>query len=257
MTDPMDVLAALTSSQQRLSALVKTLSPADIERLTSDEGWSVAEVLGHLGSQSEIFTLFVDAGLNGTKPPSNETFEPIWEAWNSRSPQAKASDALAAGAAFLEHVRSLDKEQLDRFELDLFGMHLDAAQLLAMRLSEYTLHTWDVEVVFDDEAVLPSEATELLIDRLGTLVPRVGKPDGEPQSIGIVTSSPERRFVLDTSAVSLVPGDAADGSPQLQLTSEALIRLVYGRLDERHLGVPAPQASSVDLDKLRKVFPGV
>ena len=77
MTDPTKVLQALKSSQQRLVALVKSLDTADLERATSDDGWSVAEVLGHLGSQSEIFTLFVDAGLNGTEPPSNEAFGPI------------------------------------------------------------------------------------------------------------------------------------------------------------------------------------
>jgi uncharacterized protein (TIGR03083 family) len=257
MTDPMQVLRALSSSQQRLGDLVNRLEPADLERATSDHGWTVAEVLGHLGSQSEIFTLFVDAGLNGKEPPSNEAFGPIWDAWNAKSPEAKASDALTADATFLERVGSLDTDHLTRFELNLFGMHVDATKLLGMRLGEHALHSWDVEVVFDDEAVLASDATELLVDGLGTLVSRVGKPEDEPRSISIVTSLPERRLVLDTGAVTLEPGEAADGSPRLELSSEALIRLVYGRLDDRHLGAPWPRATGVGLDSLRAIFPGV
>jgi uncharacterized protein (TIGR03083 family) len=257
MSDAMKVLQALSSSQQRLGALVSGLEPADLERDTSDDGWTVAEVLAHLGSQSEIFTLFVDAGLSGTEPPSNEAFGPIWDAWNAKSPEGKASDALKADATFLEHVESLDADHLARFELSLFGMDVDAARLLGMRLGELTLHSWDIEVVFDEEAVLAPDATELLVDGLGTLVSRVGKPEDQPRSIGIITSLPERRYVLDTGAVSLEPGEAADGSPRLELSSEALIRLVYGRLDDHHLGVPAPEASNVDLDSLRAIFPGV
>jgi len=257
MTDPMRVLRALNSSQQHLGALVKSLEAADLERATSEHGWSVAEVMGHLGSQAEIFTLFVDAGLNGSEPPSNEAFGPIWDAWNAKSPEAKASDALAADATFLKHVESLGADQLAHFELSIFGMDVDAAKLLGMRLGEHALHSWDVEVVFDEEAVLAADATELLVDGLGTLVSRVGKPEDEPQSISIITSSPERRFILDTGAVSLEPGEAAAGSPRLELSSEALIRLVYGRLDVRHLGVPAPKAGSIELDRLRAIFPGV
>jgi uncharacterized protein (TIGR03083 family) len=257
VTDPTNVLRALRASQQRLKVLVESLDDADLERATSDHGWSVAEVLSHLGSQSEIFTLFVDAGLNGTEPPSNETFGPIWDAWNAKSPAAKSSDALAADATFLQHVERLDPEHLARFELSLFGMEVDATRLLGMRLGEHALHSWDVEVVFDEEAVLAPDATELLVDSLNTIASRVGKPEEEPQSVGVVTSSPERRFILDTGAVSLEPGDAGADSPRLELSAESLIRLVYGRLDDRHLGTPAPRATGIELDRLRAIFPGV
>jgi|SRR5579871_779962 len=257
MADPMKLLQVLSTSQQRLATLVTGLEPADLERATSDDGWTVAEVLGHLGSQAEIFTLFVDAGLSGGEPPSNEAFTPIWDAWNAKSPDAKAADSLAADATFLEHVGSLDADDLDRLELSLFGMRVDAARLLGMRLAEHALHSWDVEVVFDGDAVLAPDATELLVDGLDTLVSRVGKPEDQPRSISIVTSAPDRAFTLDTGAVSLEPGDGADGTPRLELSAEALVRLVYGRLDDRHLGTPPPKATGVGLDGLRAVFPGV
>jgi uncharacterized protein (TIGR03083 family) len=256
VNDPMKVLQALRSSQQRLRVLVESLDDGDLERATSDHGWTVAEVLGHLGSQSEIFTRFVDAGLNGTEPPSNESFGPIWDAWNAKSPEAKAADALAADATFLEELEALGGARLAKFELSIFGMDVDAARLLGMRLGEHALHSWDVEVVFDVDAVLTPDATVFILDGLETLVSRVGKPEDEPRSISIITSSPQRRFILDTGAVSLEQRDAQEDAPRLELSAEALIRLVYGRLDDRHLGVPAPTATGLRLDELRAIFPG-
>ncbi len=257
MDDPTGALQALGSSQQRLKTLVESLEAADLERATSDHGWSVADVLGHLGSQAEIFSLFLDAGLNGTEPPSNDVFGPIWAAWDAKTPQAKASDSLRVDASFLERVRSLDEEQLARFELRMFGMDVDATRLLGMRLGEHALHGWDVEVTFDEGATLAPDATELLVDGLGTLASRVGVPESRSRLINIVTSSPVRRFILDTGAVSLEPGEIAAPAARLELSAEALIRLVYGRLDDRHVGVPAPSATNVELDELRAMFPGV
>ena len=53
--------------------------------------------------------------------------------------------------------------------------------------------------------------------------------------------------------MSLTPG-ASSGSPDLELPAEALIRLVYGRLDPDHTPAVADPAL---LDELRGVFPGV
>jgi hypothetical protein len=41
--------------------------------------------------------------------------------------------------------------------------------------------------------------------------------------------------------------------PDLVLPAEALIRLVYGRLDPEHT---PPVGGTADLDELRRVFPG-
>ncbi len=257
MPDPIHVLRTLRASQKKLAILVNRFGGAELERPSYDEGWTIADVLGHLGSQAEIFSLFIDAGIEGTEPPSTESFGPIWDAWNAKSAEAKAADSLAADSYLLERFEAMSADQLAQFELNLFGMVVDAERLLSMRLGEHALHSWDVAVVFDRDAVLDADATELLVDGLGALVSRTGQPESEPQSVSVVASSPARRFVLDTSAVSLEFGEAAAGSPQLELSSEALIRLVYGRLDDRHLGVLAPKSSGTELARLRTIFPGV
>jgi hypothetical protein len=61
--------------------------------------------------------------------------------------------------------------------------------------------------------------------------------------------------VLDTGeSLSLLPWDGEDGLAELRLPAEAVLRLVYGRLDREH--TPPADGSAVDLDQLRATFPG-
>ena len=39
-----------------------------------------------------------------------------------------------------------------------------------LRLNEHALHTWDVEVVLDPNATLPTDAAAVIVDQLGMLV---------------------------------------------------------------------------------------
>jgi hypothetical protein len=70
--------------------------------------------------------------------------------------------------------------------------------------------------------------------------------------VHVITSDPERRFVLRTGeAVTLAPSDGDAGPQELRLPAEAFLRLVYGRLDPAH----TPSAEG-DLADLRPLFPG-
>ena len=73
------------------------------------------------------------------------------------------------------------------------------------------------------------------------------------------TTDPERQFILRTGEeVTLTPsaGDATPepGLSELRLPAEALIRLVYGRLDEAH--TPPAETAGVELGELRQIFRG-
>ena len=64
---------------------------------------------------------------------------------------------------------------------------------------------------------------------------RVGKPHGDAIGIRIVTSDPARDLVLAVDAeVRLDQFDATPADGTLRLPAEALVRLVYGRLDDAH-----------------------
>ena len=94
-------------------------------------------------------------------------------------------------------------------------------------------------------------------DTLGPLAARSGKPDGTKLRLHVSASDPQRDFTLESGdTVTLAPSAPGEdpGLPDLQLPAEALVRLVYGRLDPAH--TPPVETRGVDLDELRRLFPG-
>jgi uncharacterized protein (TIGR03083 family) len=199
------------------------------------------------------------AGLAGQEPPGREEFPPIWDKWNAKDPQAQATDAVRADQVTLERMESMDADERERLHLKLFGMDIDATGFARMRLSEHAVHTWDVLVALDPAATLAPDAVALLIDTLDQVAGRSAKPDGQQRTVRVSTTDPERQFILATGdEVTLTPldGDAPPepGVSELRLPAEALIRLVYGRLDEAH--TPPAQTAGIELDELRQIFRG-
>jgi len=255
-TSPDAWTGALRHSHDRLQALVEPLDRGQVEQRSYCTEWSIAQVLSHMGSQAEIWGLFLDAGLSGQEPAGRDEVVPIWNAWNAKDPQAQASDGLRADAATLERFESLDADQRARWRLKVFGMDLDAAGWARMRLSEHAIHSWDVAVALDPAATVAPDAVGLLIDTVGQFAAWAGKPDGKQRRLRIQTSAPERHFVLETgTAVTLTAADGGDEPPDLRLPAEAFIRLVYGRLDPAH--TPPVQTGGAELDELRRLFPGL
>jgi uncharacterized protein (TIGR03083 family) len=253
-------IAALRDSHDRLIAILDSLEPGQLTGPSDCSDWSIAQVLSHLGSGAEIFSMIIDAGLKDGKAPGNEAFPAIWDAWNAKDPARQAEDFIAADTALVEQLESLDDKQLEDFRVAMFGMDLDAAGVIAMRLSEHALHSWDVAVAVDPHAGLSEAATNLLIDKLEQRAGRMGKPVGGPMRVHVETTDPARTFTLVVGEdVALTPGfeDAAGGGDtmRLQIPAEAFFRLMAGRMDPDH--TPAGvKAEGVSLDSVRAVFPG-
>ncbi len=252
-------ISALRHSHDRLRASVGPLRPDQLTQRSYPSEWTIAQVLSHLGSQAEIFGLILQAGLAGLEPPEREEFPPIWDKWNAKDPQAQATDALRADQATLERLESMDADERERLHLKLFGMDIDTAGLARLRVSEHAVHTWDVLVALDPAATLAPDAVALLIDMLEQVAGRSAQPDGKQRRVRVSTTDPERQFILETGeAVTLTPSDG-DATPELglselRLPAEALIRLVYGRLDEAH--TPPAETAGVELGELRQIFRG-
>ena len=63
-TSPDPWIGTLRRSHDRLQALVEPLGQDQLEQRSYASEWSIAQVLSHLGSGAEIFSLFLDAGLD-------------------------------------------------------------------------------------------------------------------------------------------------------------------------------------------------
>jgi hypothetical protein len=130
-------------------------------------------------------------------------------------------------------------------------------KFLRLRLPEHAIHTWDVAVTLEPSVTVASDAVELLIDGLPDTVARVGRPRDEPATLQVSTTDPERSYALVTDGVALEPWSARDVAGSLDLSSEELLRLVYGRLDSGHARTVRLEASGITVDDLRALFPGV
>jgi uncharacterized protein (TIGR03083 family) len=251
--------AALRSSHERLTGVLAGLDTAKLTKRSYCDDWTIAQVLSHLGSGAEIFSLIIDAGLSGEDPPGPDMFPAVWDAWGSKSPERQARDAEESDKALLEQIEALTDEQLEDFELNLFGMDLDAPAIIGMRESEHALHSWDIEVSLDPWARLAQDAVDLLIDTVEMRAARAAKPIGRPLSVLFETTDPKRTFFFSVDEQATFTEDATDlqavAAAKVQLPSEALIRLIAGRLDPDHTP-PEVEAGADTLADLRSAFPG-
>ena len=147
-------IAAVRASHDRLVGLLAPLDAEGIRAESYDTGWPIAQVASHLGSQAEIFELFLDAGLSGGELPGSERFQEIWGQWDSSTAERQVARSIEADESFVSRIEGLDAEQRTRFRANLFGNPADLSGLLAMRLAEHALHTWDVAVALDPTATV-------------------------------------------------------------------------------------------------------
>jgi uncharacterized protein (TIGR03083 family) len=260
-SDPRALIGILRDSHDRLAALVQPLGPDQLRAQSYDRDWTIAQVLSHLGSGAEIALLNLSDAVSGTGQFDPAAFQPIWDAWNSRTPEAQAADCLTTDEQQVSRLEQLTDDELAAIRLDLFGRQLDAAGLIRMRLSEHAMHTWDVAVAVDPSAtVLPAAVPEVL-EQISQLLSFVAKPAGDSFRVRLRTTGPDGDYLLDVGdPVTLsswadgaeLASTGVDGT--VELPAEALLRLLYGRLDPAH--TPACTAEGIGLDRLRAVFPG-
>lgn len=253
-TTMIDHLTSLEVSCARLRHLVEQLGPDRLEGQAYPAEWSIAEVLSHIGSGAAIMQRMLTATVLGSQVPPDFA-QSVWDEWDAKPALAQASGALDADQALLASVRSMTSaEQID-FRLPLGAQTVDLSGFLQSRLTEHSLHTWDIEVVSNSAASLPFESTRLIIDSLATIARRFGKPASCASALSVRTVDPIRYFEIvdDGAGVTLKPAEPTQ-SPDLDISAEAFIRLIYGRLDPGH--TPVNVGGTVHLTKLRRMFPG-
>jgi uncharacterized protein (TIGR03083 family) len=237
--------AVLTASAERLAELIAPLSPRELRRQAYPTEWSIADVLSHLGSGAVIMRRRLDGEVDA---------QAVWDEWNAKAPEAQALDAQTADRALLDGVAALTPDETQmRFAMG--PMDIDLTTFLGLRVNEHALHTWDIAVTLDAAATVPEAAAALMIETLPMMSRFVGKPTGAERDVTIRTENPTGHFVvaLRPDGVALSPTDPVE-RPDLELTADAFVRLVFGRLDPDH--TPSITGSPSDLEELRRAFPG-
>ncbi|MBO0747593.1 MAG: maleylpyruvate isomerase N-terminal domain-containing protein, partial [Acidimicrobiaceae bacterium] len=225
----------LRQSHDHLAGVMAGLNASQVAGPSYCSEWSVAQVLSHLGSGAEIGLANLEAMLAGDPPPARERYQEIWARWDAKSPADMAADALVSDEAHVSRLEGLPDAQLAGLSTQFMGRTLDAAGIIGMRLAEHSVHTWDVESTVDPGATIQQSAVNLVVDLLPGRMGRLAngkKPQATPFDIDIHASAPERLCKLSVTqdAVEMSP-ETGTPAGSLDLSSEALIRLTYGRLD--------------------------
>jgi uncharacterized protein (TIGR03083 family) len=256
------MIRELRRGREALAPRVEAFTEEDLARQSACSEWDVSQVLSHLGSGAEIMIGTLYAVLAGDDPPGQEASEAIWARWNAMTRAERAAGWLEITERHLAALEALSDEQLRDIGVPVAfsPAPLDAAAFVSLRVNEQALHHWDVEVTFDEEAVIPESAAELVVDRIGWMMQWIGKADrwpGEPTQIALTLSAPAREWTLSIAdAVTLDEAAAADAGARLTLSSETFIRLVSGRLrsaDSARIDVEGP----LRLDDVVTLFPGL
>jgi uncharacterized protein (TIGR03083 family) len=261
MTSLIDrIIAALREEHTALTALVPTLTDDQLVGPSGASQWTVAEVLGHLGSGAEITLAGLRSALDERPAPGPEFNPPVWDRWNAMSADEKRAGYLEHSEVLIGAFEALDRQQRDSLDVGVSYMPapLPVATFAGMRLNESALHGWDIRVGVDSDAELHAGSAELLAelltDQLGFMLAFIAKPDRIDRPVVLEIAGSNLALSI-TDGVALGKA-AAPASATFTGPLAAAIRLIAGRLgpDQTPPGLDA--TGNVTLAELREVFPG-
>lgn len=252
MTD-MDRLELLAGSVAGLADTVAALGPDVLVSPAYPDEWTVAQVLSHIGSGAVITERNLEAARSGVAL-APEVMQDIWDIWNAKPPEDQAADALIADRAALDQLlgTGVDERAALRFSIGPMEIGFDA--FVGFRLNEHIVHSWDISVAVDPEATIAPHDAASVLDSIDAIVTFTGRAVDNDRRVEVHTTQPARRLAVtlgpQVSIDEAEPGRTAD----LEMPTEALVRLVYGRLDPDH--TPPVAGSRELLDEVRRAFPG-
>lgn len=249
-------IIALRHTHDHLAEVAGGLTDDQLSRQSGSSEWTVADVLSHLGSGSEInrYTLLKALGDDAETP----TNEQVWDRWNAMPPAEQASGFVASSAALVELLESLTEGQRVGTMVDLgfLPQPVPLATLLGMRINEVSLHGWDVDVALDPHAQLTDEAASLVIEHFATslsfLLGFSGRKDGLPPTRLAVDGY---TLVVSDDGIRIAEG-STDPSATFDGPVESAVRLLAGRLSPEHTPAGVGVTGNLTLDELRAAFPG-
>lgn len=251
-----DWLAAVDESSRRLRELVADMGDAGLGAPSYAQGWSIGQVLSHLGSAAEIGAGLLRRGVDGDVflPTPRDTV-PVWDRWNAMTPAEQHMRWIDADATHRDALRAAADLPI---QVPYFAGLLSLRDYAGYRLSEQSVHGWDIAVAVNPAAAIASAEVSLLWQRLDLVVTRFRAPDVlarlAPRQVEVRTDSPDGVHCLTLGAeLHLLPCEPAEPSATLRGSAEAILRLVYGRLRDSD-GVTVE--GSITLDDVRALFPG-
>ena len=238
------VLAAEVNAVKEYLA---SLSLGDFQKASACEGWTVADVVAHLAGQS--FVSRVNRGLQGDISP------------DGGAPAVADHDEDRFARNIFDRAKST-REQHGEQLLEILYQRLDETvevfnsvrpedwdtlcywppgpepvrTLLDMRISELTMHTWDIRAVLDDQYHLSKDSVIVLVDTVNRAARRAFRPDPSlenPVRYRFVVAGPiatARDIVLAAEGARVEPAGSDVPDVTFRCDGETYVLVMYGRL---------------------------
>ena len=236
-----------------LIRFLQTLSPESWATPSACEGWTVADVIGHLTSVDLSNRLI--RGLagdystpEGSPPPERHDEDSFAQSIYQRAIDAsrRLSDGLLGDFAqrldeTVALFRSVQPDQWDNLVYWPPGpMPVDT--LLTQRIAELAMHGWDIRSRLEGDYHLSDGAVAALLDTVDRAARRAFRPDpslaAHPIRYRFLLDRPESRvldLVLSDREAEMMHGTATEppaGRPDVvfRCDGEACVLIMYGRL---------------------------
>ena len=249
MVSTAEGIELITAETSRIKAYLRGTGPDQWGLDSPCEGWTVGDVIGHLGWAAEFFSDAISQGRSGITPAPQGLPE------IGSMPPAEIPDFIARMAK--EYYRSAGSDLTDAFTSSvdrlsgIFSSMEDddwskecwgfrglqpAEAYVAIRISEVVIHYWDIRYPSNPSAPLSPDCVPVVLERLPVWLNSLGLSDFKPPQF------PARYRFQTTGAADfqrdVVIGEgenrveAAQGEPTATLSCDAdvLALLVWGRL---------------------------
>jgi uncharacterized protein (TIGR03083 family) len=250
------VIAALRSGHDDLSAYAEELQEQDLRGPSGASEWPVSQVLSHLGSGAEIGLATLERALSGGGRAPEGFNQSVWDRWNAMAPLEHRDGFVEANRRLVERYESLDAPTREGLRIDLGWLPapVSVADAGRARLMEFTLHTWDAKIGAHPGTTLAPQAVPLLLDTAAGMLGWIAKPTGVRADLAVDLDDRSLGLSLgDTVSLGARPS-APDGV--VRLPNEAWLRLLAGRLAPERTPDGVSLSGPVSLDELRRIFPG-
>jgi hypothetical protein len=182
----------------------------------------------------------------------------VWARWDAMSAVEQRDGFLASNGRLVERYEALDAATRASLRIDLgfLPAPVSVGEAAQMRLSEFTLHAWDVR----PDTELAPRAVPLVLDMFTSRLGWIARPQelgGRTARLAVTLTGPPATYGLvlgDAITVEQEPPPAPDG--ELRAPAAAWLRLLTGRLGPRWTPPDVSVTGPVSLDDLRRVFPG-
>jgi uncharacterized protein (TIGR03083 family) len=218
--DARRLASLLRAEYDSLLAYLQGLPPEGWTEQSAAADWRVYQVASHLGSGPRIAIGVLEAGLRGAEPMTDEQRRAVWGYFDGLQPDEMLPAFRQANADFFQLLDSLTDDELRR-TVFWIGGEVPVATVFGGRLSEQTLHAWDIRWARDKEARLsPAAVPDVLEYNLRpSAVGRLAKPERAEQLVGKTIefrhSQPAGTVSMQIRSDGVTTADGRAASPDL------------------------------------------